>query len=147
MVCYSVTCHCVTHLAHISVRWVLTFQTSPSLHLCWAPGPKVSFQCCTIAFSHTVVGQWGGAGKLNGSLLWVLCQMKMEMTLWRSLPGCHRYPERAIQRVYITHLAYRSAQVAKYCPGRHDICPKCTQQGGSFYHLMLQCPQIQDFWA
>lgn len=58
-----------------------------------------------------------------------------------------RYPERATQ-VYITHLAYLStAQVAKYCPGRQDVCPKCNQASGTFYHLMWQCPLLQGFWA
>lgn len=58
-----------------------------------------------------------------------------------------RYPER-VSQVYITHLAYLStAQVAKYCPGRQDICPKCNQQPGTFYHLIWQCPLLQGFWA
>lgn len=56
-------------------------------------------------------------------------------------------PERVTQ-LYIIHLAYLStARGALYCPDRRDICPKCLQMPGSFFHLIWQCSQIQGFWA
>lgn len=79
------------------------------------------------------------------SLVGNISKEDWEEALETSIRVSLRYPERATQ-LYIVYLSYLSTtQVTKYCPGRHDIYPKCSQQPGSLFHLMWQCPQIQGF--
>lgn len=52
-----------------------------------------------------------------------------------------------LTQLYIVHQAYLTPQrLVKFQPSHSSTCPLCTYGPGTFYHLIWDCPTIQEYW-
>lgn len=51
-----------------------------------------------------------------------------------------------IQLKFIHRAYYTPQRLAWIYPAHSEMCPKCQQAVGTYYHVIWDCPIIQDFW-
>lgn len=62
------------------------------------------------------------------------------------LPLMTSVRDRFTQLRFIHHAYYSPECLAEIYPYRSPLCPKCTSERGSFFHVIWSCQHLQTFW-
>lgn len=54
--------------------------------------------------------------------------------------------DRFIQMKFLHRVYYTPHRLANIYPGVEDVCPKCRQSVGTFFHVVWSCPILQTYW-